>query len=196
MAETSISLLDQLCATTDTKSPSWQRFAEIYTPLLHAWMRRYQLQPGDADDLVQEVLLVVSKELPQFRHSGRTGALRAWLRTIMVHRLRNFWRAGQNGPVARGGSEALGQLDQLSDPHSSLSRLWDRQHDQHVTRELLRLIQADFAPNTWQAFWRVVLDEAEPDTVAAELGISLNAVFIAKSRVLNRLREVGRGFIE
>ena len=115
---------------------------------------------------------------------------------ILVHRLRNFWRSRQHRPVARGGSDVLEQLDQLADPHSSLSRLWDREHDRHVTRELLRLIQSDFAPNTWQAFRRVVLESAKPDVVAAELGITVNAVFIAKSRILNRLRQVGRGFIE
>ena len=196
MAETSISLLEQLRATTDPQSLSWQRFTDIYTPLLGTWMGRYQLQPSDADDLVQEVLLAVSRELAEFRHSGRVGALRAWLRTIMVHRLRNFWRSRQNRPVARGGSDVLEQLDQLADPRSSLSRVWDREHDQHVTRELLKLIQPDFSPNTWQAFRRVVLEGAQPDAVAAELEISLNAVFIAKSRILNRLRQVGRGFIE
>jgi RNA polymerase sigma-70 factor (ECF subfamily) len=83
-------------------------------------------------------------------------------------------------------------LDQLQDPDSGLSHLWDQEHDQHIVRRLLAMIEPHFSPSTWQAFRRVVLDGARPDTVAAELGLSVNAVFIAKSRVLQRLREEGR----
>lgn len=195
MTKTSISLLDRLRAGADSESDSWQQFMDIYTPLLRSWIGRYEMQPNDVDDLVQEVMIVVLRELPAFRHSGRRGAFRAWLRMTVANRLRNFWRARRHRPVVRGGTEAWGELDQLTDPYSNLSRLWDHQHDQHVTRQLLRLIEGDFTPNTWQAFRLVVLDGAKADQAAAELKMSVNAVFIAKSRVLSRLREVGRGLV-
>jgi RNA polymerase sigma-70 factor (ECF subfamily) len=87
-------------------------------------------------------------------------------------------------------------LDEWEDPNSDLSRRWDREHDEHVSRRLLELIEPEFAPSTRRAFRRVVLEGAPAATVAAELGISVNAVFIAKSRVLGRLREEGRGLLE
>lgn len=187
MSATSATLLARLRDRADTEA--WRRLLDLYTPLLSGWLRRHALQASDADDLVQEVLAAVVRELPHFKHSGRVGAFRHWLRTILVNRLREFWRANRIRPAAAGGSDFAQMLDQLADPDSGLSQLWDQEHDQHVARRLLAMIEPQFAPSTWQAFRRVVLDGARPDAVAAELGLSVNAVFIAKSRVLQRLRQ-------
>jgi RNA polymerase sigma-70 factor (ECF subfamily) len=77
----------------------------------------------------------------------------------------------------------------LEDPQSDLSRQWDREHDQHVVRQLLRRVVLEFKPRTRQAFRRNVLDGVPPARVAEELGISVQAVYIAKSRIMRRLRE-------
>ena len=77
-----------------------------------------------------------------------------------------------------------------------MSLIWNREHDQYVLRQLLALAEPRFAPNTWTAFCRVALDGAMPDVVAEEMGISRNAVVIAKCRVLNRLRQESEGLIE
>jgi RNA polymerase sigma-70 factor (ECF subfamily) len=191
---TSISFLDRLRQQPD--EDAWKRLVDVYTPLLHAWLRRWDVQPSDADDLIQEVLSVLHRELPQFEHSQQKGAFRRWLRTILVHRLRDAWRARRYRPDATGKSDFLQQLAELEDPASGLSQIWDRDHNEHVVRRLLEVIEPEFAPRTWQAFRRQVVDGAEPDTVAAELGLSLNAVFIAKSRVLSRLRQEGAGWID
>ena len=190
MADTSASLLERLRTQPDDRS--WRRLVDLYTPLLHGWLRRYGARPQDADDLVQEVLAVVVRELPQFRHGGRRGAFRSWLRTILVHRVRAFWRSDRAHPVAN----AEGVLDQLEDPDSGLSRLWDEEHDRHVLRRLLELIEGDFEPATWQAFRRVALDGERAAVVADALGTSVNAVLLAKSRVLRRLRQEARGLVD
>ncbi len=88
------------------------------------------------------------------------------------------------------------RLQQLEDPASAMSRLWNRQHDRHVVRQLLALYENRFAPNTWKAFCRVAIEGERADVVATELGISLNAVFIAKSRVLSRLRQESQGLVD
>lgn len=169
---------------------------ELYAPLLRSWLRKYDLQPSDVDDLVQEVLLAVSTELRSFDHNGRPGAFRSWLRITLVNRLSNFWRARKRRPQALGGSEIERRLAELEDPASAMSQMWNHQHDRHVVRQLLVKIQPHFAPSTWQAFRRAALDGAQADVIAKELGISLNAVFIAKSRVLNRLRREAEGLVE
>ncbi len=161
----------------------------MYSPLIQSWLRRQGVAGSDAEDLGQEVLAVVVRELPQFRHDGRPGAFRRWLRLITVHRLSDFWRARQNHPRAVGGSDFDAMLDQLEDPNSSLSRLWDQEHDQHVARGLLAYLEPQFEPQTWAAFRRVVLDGVKATEAAAELGMSVNAVLIAKSRILRRLRQ-------
>jgi RNA polymerase sigma-70 factor (ECF subfamily) len=154
------------------------------------------VQPSDADDLTQEVLLAVSKDVCRFEHGGHPGAFRGWLKAILVNRLRNFWRARDRGPLVRGDTRIDERLAQLDDPASEISQIWNRQHDQHVLGQLLALAEPHFAPDTWKAFCRVALDGVRADVVAQELGISLNAVFIAKSRVLSRLRHEAEGLIE
>jgi RNA polymerase sigma-70 factor (ECF subfamily) len=168
----------------------------LYAPLIRAWLRKYDVQDSDADDLVQEVLLAVSKDLNKFDHGGQSGAFRAWLKAILVNRLRKFWRARDRSPQARGGSDIDARLAQLDDPSSETSRIWNQQHDQYVLRQLLALAEPHFTPDTWKAFCRVALDGVRPDVVAEELEISLNAVCLAKSRVLRRLRQESEGLIE
>jgi RNA polymerase sigma factor (sigma-70 family) len=193
MDETSASLLDRLQSEPD--AASWQRLIDLYTPLLHGWLRRYSLQQADADDLVQEVLGVVVREMPQFQHNTQKGAFRRWLRTILINRLRNFWRSRQSRPLATGNSDVESMLDQLEDPASDLSRHWDQEHDRYIIGRLLELIEPEFSPSTRQAFRAVMFDGKTEDAVAGELGISVNAVFIAKSRVLNRLRQEMKGLV-
>lgn len=193
MQETSQSLL--LRAKTPGDSASWERLVELYTPLLRSWLARYEVQASDADDVLQEVLLTLSKELPNFDHSGRPGAFRSWLRLTLVHRLKNFWRARDRGPRA-GIVEIEQRLEELADASSAMSMQWDREHDRHLLTRLLAQAEPHFAPQTWIAFRRVALDGAPPIEVAQDLGISVNAVFIAKSRVLGRLRREAEGLVD
>jgi len=194
MNETSLSLLNRLRHSPD--SESWDRLVQLYSPLIKAWLRRYEVPPNDADDLVQEVLLAVSRDLGRFEHAGQVGAFRGWLKAILVNRLRKFWRARDRRPQARGDSNIDARLAQLDDPSSEMSLIWNREHDQYVLRQLLALAEPNFEPATWTAFCRVALDGKKPDVVAEEMAISLNAVCLAKSRVLRRLRQESEGLVE
>jgi RNA polymerase sigma-70 factor (ECF subfamily) len=192
--DTPISLLERLRLRPD--GASWQRLVDLYTPLIRNWLRRYDLDGADADDLTQEVMQVLVRELPNFRHDLRTGAFRRWLRNVTVNRLRIFWRGRRARPVAAGGSDFGHMLDQLEDPGSGLSRLWDEEHDRHVAHRLLELIEPEFEPTTWRAFRGLVLESKRTADVAAELGLTPNAVRIAKSRVLGRFREEIDGLLD
>ncbi|MBW3540878.1 MAG: sigma-70 family RNA polymerase sigma factor [Planctomycetes bacterium] len=192
--DTSVSLLERAAHSRD--AGAWQRLTDIYAPLLERWLSRYEIHPPDADDVVQEVLLYVADELPRFEHNGRDGAFRSWLRTALAYRVRKFWRGRNRQPQAAGGTGFLEKMEQLDDPHSGLSRQWDRDHNRHVAARLLELIRPRFSDSTWRAFEGTVLDAASAAEVAERLGISTNAVCIAKSRVLKELRREGRGLIE
>ena len=194
MTETSLSLLDRACA--DAKDETWRHLASVYSPLLRSWLTRFEVEAMDADDLVQEVLLTVSRELPRFEHSGRAGAFRNWLRMILVHRLRDFWRSRKYRPVAAGGSSWIEQLNQLEDESSSASQAWNLEHDRHVMAQLLENVRPRFEPKTWEAFHRQMFDGQRADIVAAELGMPLNSVYVARSRVLSILRREAAGLID
>ena len=192
MSETSLSLLERLKQQPDPLS--WQRLVDLYAPLIGRWLARSPLQSADREDLVQEVLKIVVQKLPEFQRR-REGSFRAWLRVVSVNCLREFWRTLKDHPVGTGGSDFLQKLHELEDPHSPLTQAWDAEYDRHVVRRLLELIEPQFEPTTRQAFRKVVLEGQKPSQVAAELGISVNAVFLAKSKILRQLRQEIDGFL-
>lgn len=193
MPVTSATLLDRLKDARD--SDAWNRLMELYTPLIRCWAERLNIRGADADDLVQDVLTVVVRRFPEFVHPQQPGAFRGWLRAIVANCARSLWRARQMHPTAPGGTDFGSYIARLEDPTDDFARAWDREHDLHVTRTLLDRIRADFEERTWQMFARFVLDGLSAEEVAEELGTSPNAVYIAKSRVLARLREEAGGLV-
>lgn len=186
MSKTSISLLEQMRERPDDQA--WQRLVELYTPFLHDWLcRRHALQEQDAGDVIQETFLIVMRRLPQFRHNGRPGAFHQWLRKITAHCLLAFWKARGRFPAVARDRQLL---DALKDKDSGLGRLWDEEHRQYLARRALERITPEFEPATLAAFRRVVMEETKPVQVAAELGISRNAVDLAVLRVRRRLRQL------
>src|SRR5262249_16796996 len=136
-----------------------------------------------------------SRDVATFRRQ-HPGAFRAWLRTITVNRVRARWKARRFDPLSQPGRAPAELLTELADPASPLSRQWDQEHDVHVAHRLLAQVASDFEPATLRAFEQVTLQGRKSADVAAELNLSRNAVLIAKSRVLQRLRELGRGLID
>jgi RNA polymerase sigma-70 factor (ECF subfamily) len=191
--DTSVSFLESL---RDDSGDAWRQLIDLYSPLIRRWLAKYGAEWDDMDDVSQEVLSVVVRRIPEFQRAPRVGAFRTWLRTITANCLRDHWRRKNRQPKSVGGSVFGEMIEQLQDSDSGISKLWDRDHDQHVTQYLLKQVRPDFADTTWQAFQRYAIDDRSAQEVAAELGISENAVFIAKSRVMTRLRQVGQGLID
>jgi RNA polymerase sigma-70 factor (ECF subfamily) len=179
-------LLDRLKAARPDAS-DWERLQGIYLPLIRRWLGRVPGLGDEAGDLAQEVFLVVVRELPRFERR-REGSFRAWLRKVTVNKARGHWRRRRRWPAV-GLGPAAGFLDRLEAPDSELAREWDQDHDRHVFERLLAIVQPDFHPTTWQAFRRFALDGLPAAHVAAELGLTENAVLQAKSRILKRLRQ-------
>jgi RNA polymerase sigma-70 factor, ECF subfamily len=175
---------------------AWRDLSDLYRPLLVGWLRYQAVPAGEVDDLVQEILLSVVQNLSAFRHSGQRGAFRSWLRTIAHSRACDFWRARGRRALASGDSGVAEALRQLEDPDSELNRQWDEEHDRYVLRCLLDVMELEFETSTVQAFRRVALEGASSEQVAQELGLSVGAVYIAKSRVLHRLRQHAEGLVE
>jgi RNA polymerase sigma-70 factor (ECF subfamily) len=194
MNTTSLGLLDRL-RHAKPDAAEWRRLQEVYLPLIRHWLSHLPGLHDEIDDLTQEVLVVLFRELPAFERR-RHGSFRAWLRQITVNRMWTFCKTRRKQPFARGGSEVEELLTQLEDPSSDLSRQWERDHDKHVFQKLLVLVQPDFTSATWQAFSRFALDGQAAAQVAKELGMSESAVVQAKARVLKRLREEAGDLID
>ena len=110
--------------------------------------------------------------------------------------MKDYCRGQKYRPIATGDSDFQHRLDELESPESALSKLWDREHDRHVAASLMERVQGDFDPMTWQAFRRHALEGEPPARVALALGLTLNAVLLAKSHVLKRLRQEVAGLVE
>jgi RNA polymerase sigma-70 factor (ECF subfamily) len=193
MSDTRQSLL--LRAQTGEEN-AWKDLTDLYRPLIIGWLNRQGVPAGDLEDLSQDVLVSVVKHLPNFEHSGNRGAFRSWLRTIVCSRTTDYWRATVESIPASGGSGATAALQQIMDPDSDLNRQWDEEHDRYVLRCLLDLVEQEFEPTTLRAFRRLALEGASGAQVAGELGLSVAAVYVAKSRVLQRIRQEAEGLID
>jgi RNA polymerase sigma-70 factor (ECF subfamily) len=178
---TSASLLQRL--RQPNQADAWDRFARLYTPLLLSWARlpRYGLQPADAEDLVQDILTDLVRKLPDFTYDPQR-RFRNWLRGVFHNKWVDYCRrAGRLPPAGADGlSGVVGPAD--TDPGEAEEQLF-------LLRRALELMQKDFEPTTWKACWEVVAEGRSVADVAAELGVTENAVYVAKSRVLRRLRE-------
>ncbi len=182
------SLLNAACDGTNKEA--WQRLVGQCVPLLHAWLRCQHLQHADAEDLVQETLTILALEAPALRPNGNPRAFHCWLRKVLFNRLLNFRRAQRVRSICRSDSEFLDQLaDRRDDSRGDLTRRGEDVQDVHVARQMMERIETQFQPKTWQAFRRVALEGDAPEVVAAELHLSLPSVYVAKCRVLKRLRQ-------
>jgi RNA polymerase sigma-70 factor (ECF subfamily) len=187
MNTTPVSLLQRLREPGPVAA--WERFVELYTPVLFSWTRRLGLQAQDAADLVQEVFAVLVQKRPEFEYD-RQKSFRGWLRTITLNKWRDACRRRVVLPVHTEAS-----LTDLPGPETADSFAED-EYRQHLVSRALELMQAEFEPVTWKACWEFVVNGRPASEVARSLGTSVNAVYLAKGRVLRRLREELDGLLD
>jgi RNA polymerase sigma-70 factor, ECF subfamily len=190
MPKTPISLLRRL--REPGQPDAWQRFVDLYTPLLLFWARRAGLQEQDAADLAQDVFATLLWKLPELNYQPgeQGGRFRAWLRTIALNKWRDSLKK-RRVPIADGAAG----LSDVAGP-DDFEALWEAEHQQRLVARALELMQVDFEPTTWKACWELVAQGRPAADVARELGISPNAVYIAKGRVLRRLRQELDGLLD
>jgi RNA polymerase sigma-70 factor (ECF subfamily) len=181
---TSRSLLDRVRAN---ESPAWDRLLTLYGPLVLSWCRHSDLQEPDAADVFQEVFQSVASHIGSFRKERAGDTFRGWLRTITRNKIHDHFRRLGREPGGAGGTDAQQRLLQMPDPvvtneESSIE-------ERSLFHRALELIRGEFAERTWLAFWGTAVEDGSPRDVGTNLGMSPGAVRVAKSRVLQRLRE-------
>lgn len=185
---TSINLLRRL--RSQDAETAWQRFTELYVPLIFYWSRQHGLSADDAADLVQDVLSTLVVKLPDFEYDAQR-RFRGWLHTITLNRARDWQRRQKHRP-GTGHSSFMERLPEASPPD-----LFDEaEYHAYLVERARRLIAAEFESITWDACWKYVTEDRSAEDVAQELGISANAVRVAKCRVLKRLREELAGLLD
>jgi RNA polymerase sigma-70 factor (ECF subfamily) len=187
MNTTSASLLQRL--RQPSAQDDWGRFVQLYSPLLYGWAHRLGLPDADAADLVQDVFTALVQKLPEFRYDSGKG-FRGWLRTVLLNRWRDLGRRAS--AAGRGSRQAA--LPELPAPEEDF--LAEQEYRQQLVSRALQLMQAEFSLCTWKACWEHVVADRPAKEVAEELGISVGSVYVAKSRVLSRLRQELEGLMD
>jgi RNA polymerase sigma-70 factor (ECF subfamily) len=179
--------LTLLARVKDRDPQAWQRLLHLYGPLVFHWCRRWRLSSEDAADVSQEVFQALATHIDRFERDGPGQSFRGWLWTIARNKMLDHFRRAQRQPNAAGGSAAQfmlqsvpEQLPQDDDEAASSTGLVHRALD---------LIRGEFEERTWQMFWRSTVAGQAPRDIGAEMGVSADAVRMAKSRVLRRLRQ-------
>jgi RNA polymerase sigma-70 factor (ECF subfamily) len=180
------SLLVRLRDARDREA--WGQFVEAYAPLVYAYARRRGLQDADAADVTQIVLQAVASAIRRLDYDPRRGTFRGWFFSVTRTKLSNY-RAAQRRHMAAGGSTAQDVLEAQIDPQDDLAEWWNREYEQRLFHWAAARVRPQFAEASWRAFWATAVQGRAPQEVADELGQSVGAVYIAKSRVLARLRE-------
>lgn len=189
---TRITLLKRLA---DGEALAWTDFDALYRPLLRNWLRSSHLSAADVEDLSQEVLVFVMNNVADFRHNARTGAFRKWLRLSTVNIARNYMRRHAKEKLL-AASDFAALLDNLADPNSDISQAFDLDHRRYMLRHMMDEVSDMFQPKTMDIFRMYVLEEASVADTAALHEVTDAAVYIAKSRVMQRLRECSQAWGE
>lgn len=186
--ETRQSLLLRLRDSADQQA--WTEFYEIYQPLIYRFARTKGLQDAEACDVVQDVVLTVNRAIERFEHREHSGSFRKWLRTITknvaLNQLRRCSRERVSQTVVDGHADAVA----IFDNDAVAEREFEYEHRRQVFLWAANQLQHRFSPQNWSAFWRTCVDGVAIEAVAEELDMEVGAIYVARCRVIARIREI------
>ena len=188
MTETTrVSLLQQLGSNRDTRA--WSKFVQLYTPLICRWVTDLRVPETERNDVAQEVFIVLMAKISSFKYDANR-SFRGWLRTITINKCRDYFR--KKNRLTEPKCVAQLELANAND----IDLLTQQEYRDHLAESALLLMKKHFSNTTWKACWEHVANGRSAPDVAQELGISANAVYLARGRVLQRLRQELEGLWE
>ena len=174
---------------------AWKEFVELYAPLVYGYARRRGLQDADAADFTQDVLGALAGAIGRLDYDPRRGTFRGWLFTVVRRKLAD-WRAVQGNRIRGSGDPATHEfLEQCPTPKGAEAE-WEAEWEERVFAWACEQVRGDVTEATWQAFWRTAVEGQPGKQVADALGVSVAAVYHARSRVLARLKDLVRSVQE
>jgi RNA polymerase sigma factor (sigma-70 family) len=168
---------------------AWQEFVRLYGPVIYGFARKRGLQDADAADLMQDVLRSVSSAVHRLEYDPVRGAFRGWLFTVTRNKIFNFLESRGRRVQASGDSRMQQRLEQYADSDGNLSADWEADYQRATAAQAMERVKSEFQAATWEAFIQTTVEGRTPAQAAARVGLSVGAVYVAKSRVIARLRK-------
>jgi RNA polymerase sigma-70 factor (ECF subfamily) len=184
---TRASLLLRIRDPNDTEA--WRQFVDVYASVVYGFARRRGLQDADAADLMQEVFRTVAASAGRLEYDPERGSFRNWLYTVTRNKLYNFLDGQRRHARGSGDSATQERLEGQAVRPDDAASLWDQEYERRVFGWAAEQVRGEFQENTWQAFWLTAVEGLGAREAGERLGLSPGAVYVAKSRVLARLKE-------
>jgi len=183
-----VTLLARIKDGQDTVA--WREFVQLYGPVIYRFARNRGLQDADAADLMQDVMRSVARNAAKMEYDPKKGTFRGWLYTVTRNKIYNFLNSQRNRPRGTGDSAGWERLEATpARAEDGPDEDWEREYQRRLSARAMDLVKSEFQESTWQAFWKTAVEARPAGEVGKELGMSPGAVYVAKSRVLARLRE-------
>jgi RNA polymerase sigma-70 factor (ECF subfamily) len=167
---------------------AWTQFVELYGPMIYRFARKHRLQDADAADLTQSVLQAVAGSVRRLRYDPARGSFRGWLFQVVRRQMGKFAARQRRQPRGSGDPRTVRMLDELPGREGDDAVEWDREYERQLFLWAAERVRGRFEPSSWGVFWLTVVDGGSASEAARKFGLSLGAVYTAKSRVLDRLR--------
>ncbi len=167
---------------------AWQEFIRLYGPVVYGFARKRGLQDADAADLMQDVMRSVSAAIGRLDYDRNQGTFRGWLFTITRNRIFSFLSARRIRPQGSGDTTTNRLLEEHPDEEVAPDE-WEMEYQRRLAAIAMDRVKGEFQATTWRAFWLTAVEGRSAAEVAEEVGLSPGAIYVAKSRVLARLRE-------
>jgi RNA polymerase sigma-70 factor (ECF subfamily) len=183
---TRASLLVRLRDRTDHRA--WQEFVDLYGPMIYGFARKRGLQDADSADMMQDVMRSVSTAIERLDYDPRQGRFRGWLFTITRNRINTLQTSRKGKARGTGDSGHQAMLAAQPDGRAGLEADWELEYQRRLAAIVLEQLRPEFSEKVWDAFWRTAVNGEPGDEVGRQLGMSTGAIYVAKSRVLARVR--------
>ena len=167
---------------------AWREFMNLYGPVVYGFARKRGLQDADAADLMQDVMRSVHSAIGQLEYDRKRGSFAGWLFTITRNKIFNFLSSRRIRPQATGDTSTNQMLNSHPDASDS-SDTWEIEYQRRLATLAMDKIKSEFQENTWRAFWLTAVEGVAASEAGQQVGLSPGAVYVAKSRVLARLKE-------
>jgi RNA polymerase sigma-70 factor (ECF subfamily) len=168
---------------------AWTEFLQLYGPVVYRFARNRGLQDADAADVMQDVMRSVARNAAKLEYDPKRGTFRGWLYTIARNKVYNFLTAGKNRPKGSGDPDIADRLESFADPRDEAEASFELEYRRGLSSKAMDRVKSEFQKSTWQAFWETAVEGKNPTDVGKALRMTPGAVYVAKSRVLARLRD-------